>query len=95
MRAGLVGVIGLYRLTVGAAFGGRCRFYPSCSAYAIEAIREGGAVRGVALALWRVLRCSPLSGGGVDHPPSRRREAPAYEGHIRRIGGSSVGAGAA
>jgi uncharacterized protein len=61
--------IRLYRVSVGRAVGGRCRFYPSCSEYAEVAIRRMGAVRGSALALWRIVRCSPLSRGGVDHPP--------------------------
>ena len=68
-RLGLLGLIGLYRVTVGQLAGGRCRFYPSCSAYAEEAIRELGAARGSALAAWRVLRCGPWTAGGVDHPP--------------------------
>jgi putative membrane protein insertion efficiency factor len=72
----------LYRVSVGHAVGGRCRFYPSCSEYAERAIREVGAVRGSALAAWRVLRCSPLSRGGVDHPPTGSRAV--YEGVIPR-----------
>jgi len=66
----------LYRVSVGRAVGGRCRFYPSCSEYAELAIRRMGAVRGSALAVWRILRCSPLSRGGVDHPP---RGSGAYD----------------
>ncbi len=61
-----------YRLTVGKLLGGNCRFYPSCSAYAQEAIERAGAVRGSAFAIWRLLRCSPLSAGGIDHPPVGR-----------------------
>jgi uncharacterized protein len=70
----------LYRVTLGQAVGGRCRFHPSCSAYAEEAIARCGAIRGGALAVWRVLRCSPLSRGGVDHPP--RGPATAYDSDI-------------
>jgi putative membrane protein insertion efficiency factor len=69
-RLVLIGLIRVYRLTAGQMVGGGCRFYPSCSAYAEAAIRNTGAVRGSILAAWRVLRCSPLSKGGVDHPPS-------------------------
>lgn len=43
-----------------------CRFYPSCSCYAIEAIEKHGVLRGSAKAAWRILRCSPLSSGGYD-----------------------------
>jgi uncharacterized protein len=69
VRLSLVWAIRLYRATFGRFVGGRCRFYPSCSAYAEQAIAQLGAVRGVALAVWRVMRCSPLSKGGVDYPP--------------------------
>ena len=71
-RAVLLLVVRVYRLTIGYVVGGDCRFYPSCSAYAELAIARCGAVRGTALAVWRVLRCSPLSGGGIDQPPRRR-----------------------
>jgi putative membrane protein insertion efficiency factor len=48
-----------------------CRFYPSCSAYALESIETHGALRGLALALRRILRCHPFGGHGVDPVPSR------------------------
>lgn len=48
-----------------------CRFYPSCSHYAAEALRVHGPWRGLALAVWRVLRCTPLSKGGIDPVPKR------------------------
>jgi putative membrane protein insertion efficiency factor len=69
VRALLIGLIAVYRVTLSSMTGGQCRFYPSCSAYAEQAIRNTGALRGLALSAWRVLRCSPLSAGGVDHPP--------------------------
>jgi putative membrane protein insertion efficiency factor len=72
VRMGLVWMIRGYRATVGHFMGGRCRFYPSCSAYAEQAISRAGVIRGLGLAVWRVLRCSPLSKGGVDHPPRGR-----------------------
>ena len=58
-----------YRQLVSPWLPAACRFYPTCSAYAEQAIRNTGAVRGLAFAAWRILRCSPLSAGGVDHPP--------------------------
>jgi putative membrane protein insertion efficiency factor len=61
-----------YRVSIGKVVGGRCRFYPSCSEYAAQAIARTGAVRGVILTAWRLLRCSPLSVGGIDHPPAGR-----------------------
>jgi putative membrane protein insertion efficiency factor len=68
-RTILLGLIWVYRSTVGHMIGGRCRFHPSCSAYAAGAIRVHGAVKGSVLSAWRVLRCSPLSAGGVDPVP--------------------------
>ena len=87
-RAVLLLVVRVYRLTIGYVLGGNCRFYPSCSAYAELAIARCGAVRGTALAVWRVLRCSPLSGGGIDQPPQRRGtyEAIIHPGPLQRRG---------
>lgn len=51
-----------------------CRFTPTCSAYALEAVQVHGALKGVLLALWRILRCNPLFKGGYDPvPPKRER----------------------
>jgi hypothetical protein len=68
-RLALLGLIRVYQLTLSGWLGGQCRFYPSCSRYAQEAIRVHGAVRGGALAVWRLARCGPFTGGGVDHVP--------------------------
>jgi putative membrane protein insertion efficiency factor len=57
----------LYRRVISPALPQRCRYYPSCSAYAVDAVREFGVLRGSVLAVWRVLRCNPFSRGGVDH----------------------------
>ncbi len=69
MRAALIAPIRLYQILLSPWFGRCCRFYPSCSVYAIEAIRRHGCVRGLGLAVWRLLRCNPLCHGGVDHVP--------------------------
>ena len=71
IRAALLAPIVLYRRTLSPLLGVRCRFHPTCSAYAEESIRRLGALRGVPLAAWRVLRCSPLSAGGIDPVPHR------------------------
>ena len=71
MRTLLVSAIRLYRLTISPLLGPRCRFYPSCSQYALEAIQKHGTIRGVALALVRVARCHPWHPGGVDLVPDR------------------------
>lgn len=65
----LVGAVRTYQYTLGPLFAGHCRFAPSCSCYAIEALRRHGAVRGGGLAAWRVLRCNPWSEGGYDPVP--------------------------
>ena len=53
-------------------FAPRCRYYPTCSEYAVQAIRELGPIRGSILAGWRLLRCNPFSHGGVDELSDRR-----------------------
>ena len=62
----------LYRRVISPALPQRCRYYPSCSAYAVDAVREFGVVRGSILAGWRVLRCNPFSRGGIDHVHDQR-----------------------
>jgi putative membrane protein insertion efficiency factor len=49
----------------------RCRFHPSCSSYTLEALAAHGAIRGLALGIWRVLRCHPWNAGGIDQVPER------------------------
>ncbi|HTZ53868.1 MAG TPA: membrane protein insertion efficiency factor YidD [Candidatus Acidoferrum sp.] len=71
MSPALVLLIRIYQLTLSKLLGPRCRFYPSCSQYAAEAIQKHGAIRGIALALARVARCHPWHPGGVDLVPDR------------------------
>ena len=61
-----------YRRWISPALPARCRFYPSCSAYAVEAISTHGVLRGFGLATWRLLRCQPFNRGGYDPVPPRR-----------------------
>jgi putative membrane protein insertion efficiency factor len=56
-----------YRALVSPLLGQRCKYHPSCSRYALDAIGEFGVLRGLVLAGWRLLRCNPWSHGGVDH----------------------------
>lgn len=78
-RVILLGLIRLYRVTLSSTLGGQCRYYPSCSRYADDAIRGHGATKGALLALWRVLRCGPFTRGGVDHIPASRHGHTVYD----------------
>lgn len=71
MRRILIVVIAAYRYLISPLLGWHCRFYPSCSAYAEEAIRCHGAARGGWLAVRRLARCHPWHAGGVDPVPAR------------------------
>ncbi|MBQ7500755.1 MAG: membrane protein insertion efficiency factor YidD [Clostridia bacterium] len=64
--------IGLYRKYISPLKPPSCRFTPTCSRYAIEAIEEWGVIIGLGLAFWRVLRCNPFSKGGYDPVPKRK-----------------------
>ncbi|MCD8552553.1 MAG: membrane protein insertion efficiency factor YidD [Seleniivibrio sp.] len=66
LRRPIIFLIRLYKLFISPLLGNRCRFYPSCSDYAVEALRKKGLVKGTLMAVWRILRCSPLSKGGYD-----------------------------
>jgi putative membrane protein insertion efficiency factor len=69
MRRMLLTAIRAYQLTLASVFGGQCRFDPSCSHYAMEAIEHHGAWRGTQLAVWRILRCHPFARAGYDPIP--------------------------
>jgi uncharacterized protein len=73
----LIAPIVAYRRYVSPALPARCRFYPSCSAYAQEAIAKHGAARGLVLAVRRLLRCHPFHPGGYDPVPDPIRHRPA------------------
>ena len=72
LTALLIAPIRLYQRWISPNLAARCRYYPTCSAYAVEAIRELGPARGPILAVWRLLRCNPFSHGGVDELSDRR-----------------------
>lgn len=67
-RLALVGLVRLYQMAVSPHLPASCRFTPTCSQYAILALREYGAARGTVLAVWRILRCNPWGGHGYDPP---------------------------
>ncbi|MCS6890974.1 MAG: membrane protein insertion efficiency factor YidD [Rhodovarius sp.] len=65
----LTGAVRAYQYTLRPVIGAHCRFWPSCSEYAIEALHRHGPLRGAALSAWRILRCNPWNPGGVDPVP--------------------------
>lgn len=69
MKAVLIGIVRGYQIWIGPLLPPSCRYYPSCSAYAVEALEKHGAVRGSWLAARRILRCHPLHKGGFDPVP--------------------------
>jgi putative membrane protein insertion efficiency factor len=78
----LVGMIRVYQRLLSPLLGPRCRYYPSCSEYAAQAVTEFGILRGVVLSGWRLLRCNPWSPGGLDPIEAQRLfkpKAPAAE----------------
>jgi uncharacterized protein len=77
-------LVGAYKVFLSPFLGGACKFYPSCSNYAYEAIARHGAWRGTLLALKRLLRCRPFTKGGFDPVPDVRAEAHASEVGARR-----------
>jgi putative membrane protein insertion efficiency factor len=77
VRLLLIGLLRAYRFAISPLYGQVCRYYPTCSAYALEAVERHGAVRGSWLAARRVLRCHPWAAGGVDHVPAATHPEPS------------------
>jgi putative membrane protein insertion efficiency factor len=75
-----VAPIKLYQAVISPALGERCRYYPSCSEYAVQAIQRFGILRGLVLAAWRLLRCNPFSSGGIDPVENQRLFRPSRAG---------------
>jgi putative membrane protein insertion efficiency factor len=72
LRPLAIAPIRLYQRLVSPLLPARCKYHPTCSEYAVGAIRRYGVLRGGVLAGWRLLRCNPWSHGGVDHPEDQR-----------------------
>ncbi len=72
MKRFVLALIGLYQRFISPGIPRRCKYEPTCSRYAAQAVREFGILRGAPLAVWRVLRCNPFSHGGFD-PVSAQR----------------------
>lgn len=75
MKKVLIGIIRWYQRAISAHTAPSCRFSPTCSNYAIEAIETHGVFKGTALALWRILRCNPFCKGGYDPVPAKKRKS--------------------
>lgn len=91
MKYVLIGLLKVYRLVVSPLYGNVCRYYPSCSAYALRAVEVHGAVRGSWLAGRRLLRCHPWTPGGYDPVPGtpewhEEQAVLAAHGHTDRPG---------
>ncbi len=71
----------LYRRFMSPLLPARCKYHPSCSAYAVEAVRSHGVMRGAVLAGWRLLRCNPWSHGGYDPVERQRLFQPHHASH--------------
>ena len=90
MKYVLIGLLRAYRAVVSPLYGNVCKFYPSCSAYALEAVRAHGAAKGTWLAARRLVRCHPWSLGGYDPVPGTPA-ALAWEAECREKAGAGLG----
>ncbi|MDR0397365.1 MAG: membrane protein insertion efficiency factor YidD [Oscillospiraceae bacterium] len=82
-RRALLALIRFYRRRVSPGLSPSCRFVPTCSEYAMDAIERFGAMKGGAMAVWRVMRCNPFSKGGYD-PVPRLPGEPRADSHTNR-----------
>lgn len=73
MKKVFISIIRFYQRHISGLKRPCCKYYPTCSEYAVEAIERFGAVKGLILAAWRILRCNPWSNGGVDKVPEKFR----------------------
>ena len=71
MKSATAGALRMYKRFISPMFPASCRYVPSCSEYAAEAVARHGFFRGIALAAWRILRCNPFVRGGHDPVPGK------------------------
>lgn len=89
----LIALVKAYRATISPMLGDVCKYYPSCSAYGLEALHTHGAVKGTLLTGARILRCNPFSHGGVNPVPPRGQwrasinpdGTPRRDGHLNEV----------
>lgn len=89
MKYIIISLIKFYRKFISPLTQPKCKYYPTCSSYALTAVGRYGAVKGSALAAWRIMRCNPWSMGGIDHVPDKftfkvkkydyEKDFPSYE----------------
>jgi putative membrane protein insertion efficiency factor len=79
MRKTFSVLIKIYQTLISPLLGPRCKYYPSCSRYAADAVTEYG-IKGLAMAAWRLVRCNPWSHGGVDYVLSKSSKQPIKTG---------------
>lgn len=72
LRAAILAPIKLYQRLISPALPRRCKYEPTCSRYSVQAVEEYGILRGLVLAIWRLLRCNPWSDGGYDPVEAQR-----------------------
>lgn len=84
-RNAMIAFMLAYRKVISPLYGEVCRYYPSCSRYSLEAYQQRGFMVGVALTVWRLLRCNPFSPGGIDDvsPPAHERFTTSPRGFVR------------
>lgn len=82
LRRGLLLLVHFYQRRLGWILGGHCRFVPSCSCYAEEALQRGPLAQAVGLIVWRLVRCQPLCRGGFDPVPEWMGKEPYHLGEL-------------
>ncbi len=82
----MIAFIRAWRAVISPLYGNVCRYYPSCSAYGLEAVHVHGSIKGGGLTIWRIMRCNPWSSGGYDPVPGTpgRRSLGGRAGRTRR-----------
>ncbi|MCC8191473.1 MAG: membrane protein insertion efficiency factor YidD [Ruminococcus sp.] len=71
MKQVMIFLVKIYQKVISPLFPARCKYYPTCSKYAVDAFKKHGFFKGLILAVWRILRCNPWSDGGIDPVPEK------------------------
>ena len=78
MKFILIALLRGYQKFISPYFAPRCKYYPTCSQYSIDAIKQYGSLRGVVMTAWRLIRCNPFSHGGVDYADPNKTKAALF-----------------